>query len=103
MVARGRSGRLGEAYATEGVCSAASALGDGTLLCLDWPQPQDEQGLREALCKWGSVRICCHESPHAEAIGSHLRPFHTVSPRNRVNKLGSWVLTARPSGRISMS
>ena len=24
-------------------------------------------------------------------------------PRNRVNKLGSWVLTARPSGRISMS
>src|ERR687896_84361 len=81
MVARGRSGRLGEACATEGVCSAASALGGGTLLCLDWPQPQDEQGLREAMCKWGSVRICCHESPHAEAIGSHLRPFHTVSAR----------------------
>jgi hypothetical protein len=31
------------------------------------------------MCKWRSVRICCHDSPHAEAIGSHLRLFHTVS------------------------
>ncbi len=24
-------------------------------------------------------RICCHESPHAEAVSWRLRPFHTVS------------------------
>jgi hypothetical protein len=43
---------LGEAYATEGVCSAAAPMGGGTLICLDWPQPKDEQRLREAMCKW---------------------------------------------------
>src|SRR5829696_9343487 len=31
-------------------------------------------------------RVRCHDSPHAEAIGSHLRLFHTVSPRTRVNR-----------------
>src|SRR5215211_3679211 len=79
MDARGCGGRLGEAVATEGVRSAAAPVGSGTLFCLDWPQPQDEQGLREAMCKWGSVRICCHESPHGEAFGSLMRLFHTVS------------------------
>jgi hypothetical protein len=32
-------------------------------------------------------RICCHESPHAEAIDPHLNPFHTVSPRSSLNSL----------------
>ena len=57
----------------------ASALGSGTLLCLDLAQQKDEQGLREAMCKWRSVRISCHESSHAEAFGSLMRLFHTVS------------------------
>src|SRR5215213_2138592 len=86
MDARGCGGRLGEAVATEGVRSAAAPVGSGTLFCLDWPQPQDEQGLREAMCERGSVRICCHESPHGEAVSSPLRLFHTVSLRTRVNK-----------------
>src|SRR5215218_3963971 len=79
MDARGCGGRLGEAVATEGVRSAAAPVGSGTLFCLHWPQPQDEQGLREAMCERGSVRICCHESPHGEAVSSPLRLFHTVS------------------------
>jgi hypothetical protein len=31
------------------------------------------------MCEWRSVRICCYESPHAEAVSSSLRLFHTVS------------------------
>src|SRR5918997_5472319 len=31
------------------------------------------------MCEQRGVRICCYESPHAEAFGSCLRPFHTVS------------------------
>src|SRR5215211_1010044 len=31
------------------------------------------------MCKRRSVRLCCHESPHGEAIGSLMRLFHTVS------------------------
>src|SRR3712207_3382625 len=31
------------------------------------------------MCKWRSVRLCCHESPHGEAIGSLMRLFYTVS------------------------
>jgi len=86
MVARGRGGRLAEADATEGVRSAASQVGGGTLICLDLPQQEDEQGLREAMCKQRSVCICCHESPHAEALDSLMRLFHTVSLRAWVNK-----------------
>src|SRR5215204_3928443 len=81
MDARGREGRLAEAVATEWIRSTASALGSGTLLCLDLSQQKDEQGLREAMCKWRSVRICCHESSHAEAFSSLMRLFHTVSRR----------------------
>src|SRR5215204_5766324 len=79
MDARGREGRLAEAVATEWIRSTASALGSGTLLCLDLSQQKDEQGLREAMCKCRSVRICCHESSHAEAFSSLMRLFHTVS------------------------
>src|SRR5215204_6101585 len=31
------------------------------------------------MCERRSVRICCHESPHGEAIGSLMRLFRTVS------------------------
>src|SRR5829696_7261762 len=99
MDTRGREGRLGETVATEGVRSAAAPVGSGTLFCLDWPQPKDEQGLREAMCKQRSVRICCHELPHAEAIGSHLRLFHTVSLGTSVNKTS--LLLAQWSERLS--
>src|SRR3712207_5475437 len=33
------------------------------------------------MCERRSVRICCHESPHAEAASPRLRPFHTASPK----------------------
>jgi hypothetical protein len=32
------------------------------------------------------VGICCHESPHGEAVDPPVRPFHTVSPGTSVNK-----------------
>jgi hypothetical protein len=38
------------------------------------------------MCKWRSVRICCHESPHAEALDPLMRLFHTVSLRASVYK-----------------
>jgi transposase len=50
-------------------------------LCLDWLQPKDGKGLREAVCQWRSVSICCHESPHAEAVSPLMRLFHTVSEK----------------------
>src|ERR671914_2486911 len=81
MVARGRGGRLGEVDATEGVRSAASQVGGGTLFRLDLPQQEDEQGLREAMCERRSVRVRCDDSPHDEAARSSLRTFHTVSLR----------------------
>jgi hypothetical protein len=31
------------------------------------------------MCERGSVGICCHDSPHDEAVDPLLRPFHTVS------------------------
>jgi hypothetical protein len=31
------------------------------------------------MCERGSVGICCHDSPHAEANRPCLRTFHTVS------------------------
>src|SRR5215207_2444772 len=90
MVARGREGRLGETVTTEGLCSAATSVGRGTLLCVDLAQPKDEQRLREAVCERRSVRICCHESPHAEAVSSCLRLFHTVSEGEFSEVEGAW-------------
>src|SRR5215217_1310726 len=46
---------------------------------LDRPEQEDEQRLREVMCEWRSVSICCDDSPHDEAIGPRLRPFHTAS------------------------
>src|SRR5215216_666527 len=56
-------------------------MGSGTDIFLDRPEQKDEQGLREAMCERRSVCICCHDSPHDEAIDPRLRPFHTVSER----------------------
>ncbi len=43
------------------------------------PEPEDEQGLREALRKRGSVRVRGHDPADGEAVGSWLSTFHTVS------------------------
>jgi transposase len=63
----------------EGFLIFAEALGSRTDVFLDRPTKEDEQGLREALCERGSVRVRCDDSPHDEAPCPHLRPFHTVS------------------------
>ena len=42
MVTRGREGRLGEADATQGLCSAAAPMGRGKIFCLDLTKPPDE-------------------------------------------------------------
>src|SRR5215217_4125380 len=54
-------------------------MGGGENIFMDRSEQEDEQRLREVVCKWRRSRVRCHESPHAEAIGSHLRLFHTVS------------------------
>jgi hypothetical protein len=52
----------------------------------DWPQQEDELRDYEKLCATSEAFVYAgHESPHAEAIGSHLRLFHTVSPRTSEN------------------
>src|SRR5215204_2440128 len=86
-IGQGRQdGRLAEASATAGISGPPTPLGGGTLICLDLPQQEDEQRLREVVCNQRGVCVRCHESPHAEAIGSHLRLFHTVSLSTPVNK-----------------
>jgi hypothetical protein len=57
VVTRGRGGRLGEAVAAEGVCSAAAPLGSGTLLCLDLSQSKDELRDYERLCARGEALV----------------------------------------------
>src|SRR5215208_4115414 len=66
--------------------AVASGAGGGADVFLDRPKPKDEQRLREAVCERGSVGICCHESPHAEAVDPPVRTFHTVSLGTSVNK-----------------
>jgi len=61
-------------------------MGSGADIFLDRPKQEDEQRLREALCKRRSVRICCYESPHGEAVDPPLRTFHTASLGTSVNK-----------------
>jgi hypothetical protein len=60
-------------------------MGGGENIFMDRSEQEDEQRLREVVCNQRGVRVRCHESPRAEAIGSHLRLFHTVSPRTLVN------------------
>ena len=53
---------------------------------MDRPEQEDEQRLREAMCGRRSAGICCHDSPHGEAVDSRLRAFHTVSLGTLVDK-----------------
>jgi hypothetical protein len=57
MDARGSGARLGEAYATEGVLSAAWQVGGGTLIRLDQPQQEDEPTDYERLCASGEAFV----------------------------------------------
>src|SRR5919112_999444 len=54
-------------------------MGGGADDRLDRPKQEDEQGLREVVCEWRSVRICCHDPTHGEGDRPRLRTFHTVS------------------------
>src|SRR5918993_1120705 len=78
---RRRDGGLAGTVASQGLPGATSSVGSGADDRLDRPEQEDEQGLREAVCERRSVRVRCHESPHAEAVGSLMRLFHTVSRR----------------------
>src|SRR5829696_4198073 len=54
-------------------------MGSGEDIFLDRPKQEDEQRLREVVCERGSVGICCHDSPHGEAVDPPLRTFHIAS------------------------
>src|SRR5215208_1432322 len=59
---------------------------------VDRSEQEDEQRLREIMCERRSVGICCHDSPHGEAVEPPVRAFHTVSARTSGSvKLYSWV------------
>src|SRR5215212_8004839 len=46
---------------------------------LDRAEQEDEQRIREVICERRSRGICCHDSPHDEAVRPSLRTFHTAS------------------------
>src|SRR5215207_10300328 len=54
-------------------------MGSGEDIFLDRPKQEDEQRLREVVCERGSVGICCHDSPHGEAVDPPLRTFNIAS------------------------
>jgi hypothetical protein len=51
----------------------------GENIFVDRSEQEDEQRLREVMCERRVVSICCHDSPHDEAVDPPVRPFHTVS------------------------
>jgi hypothetical protein len=55
------------------------------------------------MCERRSVGICCHESPHGEAVGSRLRLFHTISKNGNSPKFASTILYRKRGGRCSLS
>ena len=66
---------------------------------VDRSEQEDEQRLREVpMCERGSVGICCHDSPHAEAVDPPVRAFHTVSKRNPSTEL-LLIVDMRSSGK----
>src|SRR5215211_2021588 len=92
----GRSARLAEVYAPQGLRGVAEEVGGGADTGMDRPAQEDEQRLREAMCERRGVRICCHDSPHDEAARPYLRTFHTASEGvfselRRHGVLGSWL------------
>src|SRR5215218_9613784 len=54
-------------------------MDSGENIFVDRSEQEDEQRLREVMCERRVVSICCHDSPHDEAVDPRLRPFHTVS------------------------
>src|SRR5215207_4744529 len=54
-------------------------MDSGENIFVDRSEQEDEQRLREVMCERRVVSICCHDSPHDEAVDPPVRPFHTVS------------------------
>src|SRR5215208_5306156 len=95
-----REGGLGAPVAPERLSGFAEKVDSGEDIFLDRPEQEDEQRLREVMCERRGVGICCHDSPHGEAIVPRMRTFHTVSPRTRVNST-SWSWELLVSGYLS--
>src|SRR5215212_4534356 len=75
----GRDRRLAETIAPQRLSGIAEKVGGGADIVVDRSEQEDEQRLREVMCEWRSVRLCWHDSPHAEAAHPRLRTFHTAS------------------------
>jgi hypothetical protein len=73
------AGYRGEDKGKDWLRGVAEEVGGGADDRLDRLKQEDEQGRREVVCEWRSVRICCHDPPHGEANRPRLRTFHTVS------------------------
>jgi hypothetical protein len=56
------------------------------------------------MCEWRSVRVRYYKSPHDEAVGSHMRLFHTVSERlyEKSRLIPNPRLTNQPMGPMSI-
>src|SRR5688572_11334060 len=80
---RGGGRGLAEAITPQGLGGAAEEVGGGAYAVMDRPAKEDEQGLREAVCKRRGVGVRCHDPPHDEAARPCLRAFHTASPGSR--------------------
>src|SRR5215218_10934900 len=65
----GQGGGLAEIDAAERFPGAAEEMGCGAHLRVDLSQPEDEQGLREAVRNRGSVRLRCDDQADGKAIG----------------------------------
>ena len=66
---------------------AAPQVGRRAHLLVAFPEPQDEQGLREVVCHWGGVHLCGDESIDGEALSSLMRLFGQFQ-RGSSRKLG---------------
>jgi hypothetical protein len=91
---------LAKAFATERIPSTSPPVGSGAHFWLDLPQPEDELRDYERLCASGEafVYAAMYESSHGEAIGSHLRTFHTVSEDefSETQRLGGHINLGNP-------
>jgi putative transposase len=62
-------GGLARAPATTGIHGLAAALGCRENVCVDLPQPKDEQGLRAASCYERSFHLRSNDSSDGKALG----------------------------------
>ena len=69
--------RLAQAFAAEGtqVLLLGEAVDRGAYLFVDRAEPQNEQGLREAVRNERGVHLGGYEPPDGEALGTRLRVF----------------------------